>query len=90
MEVNALLQHKAYEYRIYPNKEQEILIARTIGCSRFVYNHFLEMWNNEYEETCKGLTYVSCSKLLTELNHGTALYQSWNLKQHGMVVKSSR
>ena len=64
---SALLQHKAYEYRIYPNKEQEILIARTIGCSRFVYNHFLEMWDKEYEETGKGLTYVACSKLLTEL-----------------------
>jgi putative transposase len=67
VEVIALLQHKAYEYRIYPNKEQEILIARTIGCSRFVYNHFLEMWDKEYAETGKGLTYVACSKLLTEL-----------------------
>ena len=67
VEVIALLQHKAYEYRIYPNKKQEVLIARTIGCSRFVYNHFLEMWDKEYEETGKGLTYFACSKLLTEL-----------------------
>ena len=64
---SALLQHKAYEYRIYPNKKQEVLIVRTIGCSRFVYNHFLEMWDKEYEETGKGLTYFACSKLLTEL-----------------------
>ncbi|WP_084185070.1 helix-turn-helix domain-containing protein, partial [Salinicoccus luteus] len=33
--------HKAYKFRLYPNKEQSILINKTIGCSRFVYNHFL-------------------------------------------------
>ncbi|WP_212980380.1 helix-turn-helix domain-containing protein, partial [Paenibacillus azoreducens] len=33
-------RHKAYKFRIYPNQEQQILIAKTIGCSRFVYNHF--------------------------------------------------
>ncbi len=48
VEVIAVLQHKAYEYRIYPDKKQETLIARTIGSSRFVYNHFLELWNKEY------------------------------------------
>ncbi|ETA80195.1 transposase IS605, partial [Youngiibacter fragilis 232.1] len=29
-----MLQHKAYEYRIYPDKKQETLIAKTIGSSR--------------------------------------------------------
>lgn len=33
-----MLVNKAYKFRIYPNKEQEILIAKTIGCSRFVFN----------------------------------------------------
>ncbi|MBQ0141084.1 MAG: helix-turn-helix domain-containing protein, partial [Kurthia sp.] len=28
-----MLRHKAYKFRIYPNKEQEVLIAKTIGCS---------------------------------------------------------
>ena len=64
VEVSALLQHKAYEYHIYPDNKQETLIARTIGSSRFVYNHFLELWNKEYEETGKCLTYSACSKLL--------------------------
>ena len=35
-----MLVNKAYKFRIYPNKEQEILTAKTIGCSRFVFNHF--------------------------------------------------
>ena len=56
-----MLINKAYKFRIYPTKEQEILIAKTIGCSRFVFNHFLGKWNDTYKETGKGLTYNSCS-----------------------------
>ena len=33
--------HKAYKFRLYPTKEQETIIAKSIGCNRFVYNHFL-------------------------------------------------
>jgi putative transposase len=62
-----MLRNKAYKFRIYPNKEQEILIAKTIGCSRFVFNHFLAKWNDTYKETGKGLTYNACSSQLTQL-----------------------
>lgn len=62
-----MLHHKAYKFRIYPNSEQEILICKTIGCSRFVYNHFLDLWNEEYERTGKGLTYNSCSAMLPQM-----------------------
>ncbi|MGR6001763.1 helix-turn-helix domain-containing protein [Bacillus cereus] len=30
-----------YTFHIYLNKVQKIVIAKTIGCSRCVYNHFL-------------------------------------------------
>ncbi|WP_421103176.1 helix-turn-helix domain-containing protein, partial [Sporosarcina psychrophila] len=36
-----MIINKAYKFRIYPDIEQQILIAKTIGCSRFVFNHFL-------------------------------------------------
>ncbi|MEN1939022.1 IS200/IS605 family element RNA-guided endonuclease TnpB [Paenibacillus sp. 102] len=62
-----MLVNKAYKFRIYPNKEQEIIIAKTIGCSRFVFNRFLALWNETYKETGKGLTYHSCSAELTQL-----------------------
>ncbi|MFB5557509.1 helix-turn-helix domain-containing protein, partial [Bacillus cytotoxicus] len=62
-----MLVKKAYKFRIYPNKEQEILIAKTIGCSRFVFNHFLAQWNDAYKETGKGLIYNTCSSQLTQL-----------------------
>lgn len=62
-----MLVNKAYKFRIYPTKEQEILITKTFGCSRFVFNHFLAKWNETYQETGKGLTYNSCSYQLTQL-----------------------
>ncbi|GIN96503.1 transposase [Siminovitchia terrae] len=62
-----MLVNKAYKFRIYPNKKQEILIAKTMGCSRFVFNHFLAKWKDAYKETGKGLTYNSCSAELTQL-----------------------
>ncbi|WZY00316.1 IS200/IS605 family element RNA-guided endonuclease TnpB [Bacillus sp. FSL W7-1360] len=59
--------HKAYKFRMYPNQKQKILIGKTIGCSRFVFNHFLGQWNNTYKQTGKGLTYKSCSAELPKL-----------------------
>ncbi|MFJ8416720.1 IS200/IS605 family element RNA-guided endonuclease TnpB [Bacillus paramycoides] len=62
-----MLTHKAYQFRIYPNVEQKIGIAKTMGCSRFVFNYFLEKWNEVYKETGKGLTYGACSSQLPTL-----------------------
>ncbi|EAO56934.1 Transposase, IS605 OrfB [Bacillus thuringiensis IBL 4222] len=64
MEVNQIMMNKAYKFRIYPNQAQAILINKTIGCSRFVFNHFLSLWNHAYKETGKGLTYGICSAKL--------------------------
>jgi len=36
-----MLVHKAYKFRIFPNKKQIELIHKTIGCARFVFNFFL-------------------------------------------------
>ena len=32
---------KTFKYRIYPNKKQQELINKTIGCCRFVYDAFI-------------------------------------------------
>lgn len=42
--------YKSYKYRIYPNKEQEILIQKTFGCCRFVYNNVLAYRQKKYKE----------------------------------------
>ena len=48
---------KAYKYRIYPNKEQEILINKNIGSTRFVFNHYLSERIDSYKEEQKSLNY---------------------------------
>lgn len=42
---------KAYKYRIYPNKEQELYFAKTFGCTRFIYNKMLADKIRIYEES---------------------------------------
>ncbi len=37
------MKNKTYRFRFYPNKEQQILTSKTIGCARFIFNHFLSM-----------------------------------------------
>jgi len=45
---------KAYKYRVYPTKEQEILIQKTFGCVRFMYNRLLADSQEEYKVNGKG------------------------------------
>ena len=45
----------AFKYRIYPNKDQKLLINKTFGCVRFVYNTIIAVgayfWiENGYDE----------------------------------------
>ena len=40
--------HKSLKIRIYPTKEQEILINKTFGCCRLVYNERLQERNEFY------------------------------------------
>ena len=40
---------KSYKFRLYPNKEQEILIQKTFGCVRFVYNQCLAYKIDKYK-----------------------------------------
>ena len=56
-----------YKFRIYPSKTQENLINRTLGCVRFVFNHFLAVRRDEWKVNRNPLTYVKTSRLLTDL-----------------------
>jgi putative transposase len=63
--------HKAYKFRLYPNKEQEILINKSIGSCRFVYNYFLDYKTKYYTEhkndKKKSLSFIETEHLLTIL-----------------------
>ena len=42
--------YKAYKFRLYPNKEQQELINKTLVCTRFVYNTMLYEKEKLYKE----------------------------------------
>ena len=50
---NAEKQYRSLKLRIYPTKEQEILISKTFGCCRQIYNNRLFERNQFYETVIK-------------------------------------
>ena len=58
---------KSFKYRIYPSKKQKIQIAKTFGCVRFVYNHYLSVRKSAYEDERKNLNYYDCANDLKNL-----------------------
>ena len=58
---------KAYKFRIYPNIEQKIMIDKTFGCTRFVFNKFLFERKEKYEENKIKLNVYEQLKELTDL-----------------------
>ena len=61
----------SYKFRLYPNKEQENLIQRTFGCTRYVFNYFLSQRIEEYKATGKLPTRFQQDKALTALKQET-------------------
>ncbi|KAB7709187.1 IS200/IS605 family element transposase accessory protein TnpB [Bacillus aerolatus] len=80
-----MIVNKAYKFRIYPTEEQAVLMNKTIGCSRFVFNHFLSLWNDSYKQTGKGLSYNKCSKQLTQLKKDI----TWLKEPDSVALQSS-
>ncbi len=48
--------YKAYKYRIYPTSEQETLLANSFGCARWFWNYALNLCQETYKNTGKGLS----------------------------------
>ena len=57
---------KTYEYRIYPNKGQAILIAKHFGCTRFVYNKALALKMETYTKDKKSLSKYDLANKIVE------------------------
>jgi putative transposase len=58
---------RGYKYRFYPTKAQEENLAKTFGCVRVVYNHFLALRQESYIKEGKKIGYHETSALLTKL-----------------------
>lgn len=58
---------KGFKIRLYPTKEQEKLMWKHIGCSRFIWNYMLALQEERYRNGEKHLTHFDMNKLLTPL-----------------------
>ncbi len=72
-------------FRLYPNEQQEILLAKTFGCGRFVYNHYLDMRKSLYCEKGVSFGYKDCSRDLTLLKKQL----SWLAEVDATALQSS-
>ncbi|HEU4783475.1 MAG TPA: transposase, partial [Ktedonobacterales bacterium] len=62
-------QPRAYRYRCYPTSAQVIMLARTFGCARYVYNWALQLRSDAYQDRQEHLDYQDTSAALTTLKH---------------------
>ena len=51
--------YRAYKFRLYPNATQRLLINKTFGCARFIYNYFLDK--------CKSNEYIKAFDMCNEI-----------------------
>ena len=58
---------KSYKYRLYPNKAQSLLLQKTFGCCRFVYNQTLDYRRKLYETENKGMNKFSCNQYVNQV-----------------------
>ena len=76
-----------YKFRIYPNKTQQRLINRTLGCCRFVYNHFLAVRRDQWQANHRSVSYFETCKLLTDLKRQEET--SWLKEADSMALQES-
>ena len=58
--------YRAYRFRLYPTTNQVELIHKTFGCTRVVYNHYLEKQKALYDE---GKDSLSCFDMIKDLKN---------------------
>ena len=79
---------RAIKIRLYPNKTQEQVLNKVLGCYRFVYNQMLARKQHAYKEDKTNLSVTDLSKWF----HGTLLKDEqyvWLKEQNTKVMKQA-
>ena len=58
---------KSYKYRVYPNKAQQEMFAKTFGCVRYVYNYALSLKKEAYEKDKTNISVYDISHKIVQL-----------------------
>lgn len=53
---------RSYKFRLYPTEDQEILLSKHFGCTRFVYNWSLNYKTEYYKINKKGISWMQLTK----------------------------
>ena len=69
---------RGYIFRLYPNLEQQKLIEKSFGCSRFIYNYFLDKYPN----------FINAYKCCNELKDLTKEYE-WLKEVDSCLLRNS-
>lgn len=82
--------NRTYRFRVYPNSKQSELLAKHFGCSRFVYNYFLNQRKVQYKLTGKSDNYYAQAKTLTALkkHEETAWLKEVNAQTLQFAIRS--
>ena len=62
-----MLTKRAYQFRFYPDAQQEHLLAQTFGCVRYVYNSILRDRTDAYTQSQEKIGYTGANARLTAL-----------------------
>jgi putative transposase len=79
--------HRAIKVRIYPNNEQSHQLNRMMGCARFWWNYALNLCNETYKSTGKGVSQIALNKELPKLKK--AEETAWLAECHSQVLQST-
>lgn len=80
--------YKTYKFRIFPNKTQEILLNKTFGCTRFVFNHMLAERKETYEKLKDDKVALKTYKYMTEKQYKQEF--EWLSEVDSIAVQQAR
>ena len=79
--------NKAFQYRIYPTPQQQVILAKTFGHNRFVWNRCLESRNQLYQEQKKSTNWVALSNGLIHLKQEYPFLKEVNSQTYQQTLK---
>jgi len=80
---------RAYRYRIYPNEEQKVLMAKTFGCVRVAYNWALDVKSTLWKESKEHIGVVALTnRMKSELKAEREYLSEVNSQSLQMAIRN--
>ncbi len=79
--------YRAVKVRIYPTSEQSQKLSQVMGAARWWWNYALNLCNETYKETGKGLNRVALNKVLPKLKKSEET--AWLKECYSQVLQST-